>query len=47
MPRDVRMVATYVVAGMAFAAMLGLAPFFFASGLIAPGRAVGVLSGSG
>jgi hypothetical protein len=42
MPRDVRMVATYVVAGMALAAMLGLAPFFFASGLIAPGRAVGV-----
>jgi hypothetical protein len=30
------------VAGLALAAMLALAPFFFASGLMAPGWAVGV-----
>lgn len=40
--RDARTVAKYVVAGLALAAMLGLAPFFFASGLMAPGWAVGV-----
>ena len=42
MPRDARTVAKYVVAGLALAAMLALAPFFFASGLMAPGWAVGV-----
>jgi hypothetical protein len=42
MPRDARTVAKYVVAGLALAAMLVLAPFFFASGLMAPGWAVGV-----
>jgi hypothetical protein len=42
MPRDARTVAKYVVAGLALAAMLGLAPFFFASGLMAPGWAVAV-----
>jgi hypothetical protein len=34
MPRDARTVAKYVVAGLALAAMLALAPFFFASGLM-------------
>jgi VIT1/CCC1 family predicted Fe2+/Mn2+ transporter len=42
MPRDARTVAKYVAAGLALAAMLVLAPFFFASGLMAPGWAVGV-----
>ena len=41
MPRDARTIAKYVVAGLALAAMLVLAPFF-ASGLMAPGWAVGV-----
>ena len=42
MPRDARTVAKYVVAGLALAAMLALAPFYFASGLMAPGWAVGI-----
>jgi hypothetical protein len=42
MPRDARTVAKYVVAGLALAAMLVLAPFYFASGLMAPGWAVGI-----
>jgi hypothetical protein len=37
---DARTIAKYVVAGLALAAMLALAPFFFASGLMAPGWAV-------
>ncbi|HTF40248.1 MAG TPA: hypothetical protein VK754_06600 [Propionibacteriaceae bacterium] len=45
MPRDARTVAKYVVGGLALAAMLALAPFFFASGLMAPGWAVGVFIG--
>ena len=45
MPRDAGTVAKYVVAGLALAAMLALAPFFFASGLMAPGWAVGVFIG--
>ena len=45
MPRDARQVAKYVVGGLALAAMLALAPFFFASGLMAPGWAVGVFIG--
>lgn len=39
---DTRRVVQYVVAGLALAAMLGLAPFFLASGLMAPGWAVAV-----
>ena len=42
MPRDARTVAKYVIAGLALAAMLALAPFFLASGLMAPGWAVGI-----
>jgi hypothetical protein len=42
MPRDARTVAKYVIAGLALAAMLALAPFFLASGLMAPGWAVAV-----
>jgi hypothetical protein len=42
MPRDAPTVAKYVVAGLALAAMLALAPFFLASGLMAPGWAVGI-----
>ena len=42
MPRDARTVTKYVVAGLALAAMLALAPFFLASGLMAPGWAVGI-----
>jgi hypothetical protein len=45
MPRDAGTIAKYVVAGLAIAAMLALAPFFFASGLMAPGWAVGVFIG--
>ena len=45
MPRDARTVAKYVIAGLALAAMLALAPFFFASGLMAPGWAVGIFIG--
>ena len=46
MPRDAGTVAKYVVGGLALAAMLALAPFFLASGLMAPGWAVGVFIGS-
>lgn len=35
-------VATYVLAALALGAMLALAPFFIASGLMAPGWAVAV-----
>jgi hypothetical protein len=42
MPRDPRTVAKYVIAGFGLVAMLALAPYFFASGLMAPGWAVGV-----
>jgi hypothetical protein len=42
MPRDPRTVAKYVVAGLAIAALVVLAPFYFAAGLMAPGWAVGV-----
>jgi hypothetical protein len=42
MPRDARTVAKYVLGGLALAAMLALAPFFLASGLMAPGWAVGI-----
>jgi hypothetical protein len=42
MPQDAATVAKYVVAGLALAAMLALAPFFLASGLMAPGWAVGI-----
>jgi hypothetical protein len=45
MPRDARTVAKYVVAGLALAAMLVLAPFYIASGLMAPGWAVGIFIG--
>jgi hypothetical protein len=45
MPRDARTVAKYVVAGLALAAMLALAPFFLASGLMAPAWAVGFFIG--
>ena len=40
MPRDGRTIAKYVLAGLALVAMLALAPFFIASGLMAPGWAV-------
>jgi hypothetical protein len=40
MPRDTRTVVVHVLAALALAAMLALAPFFFASGLMAPGWAV-------
>jgi hypothetical protein len=40
MPQDARTGVTYVLAALALAAMLALAPFFFASGLIAPSWAV-------
>jgi membrane-bound ClpP family serine protease len=46
MPRDARTVVKYVIAGLALAALLALAPFFFASGLMAPGWAVGVFIGA-
>ena len=42
MARDRRTVARYVLGGLALVAMLALAPFFVASGLMAPGWAVGV-----
>ena len=45
MQRDARTVAKYVAAGLALVAMLALAPFFLASGLTAPGWAVGVFIG--
>ena len=37
---DARTVTTYVLGALALAAMLALAPFFLASGLMAPGWAV-------
>ena len=40
MPGDGRTVVAHVLAGVALAGMLALAPFFFASGLMAPGWAV-------
>ena len=40
MPRDTRTTVKYVLAALALAAMIALAPFFFASGLMAPGWAV-------
>ena len=40
MARDARTVVRYVLGGLALAAMLVLAPFFIASGLMAPGWAV-------
>jgi VIT1/CCC1 family predicted Fe2+/Mn2+ transporter len=42
MPRDARTIAKYVAGALALAAMLALAPFYFASGLMAPGWAIGV-----
>lgn len=42
MPRDPRTVAKYVIAGLAIAALVVLAPFYFAAGLMAPGWAVAV-----
>jgi hypothetical protein len=42
MQADAGTVAKYVIAGLALVAMLALAPFFIASGLMAPGWAVGV-----
>jgi VIT1/CCC1 family predicted Fe2+/Mn2+ transporter len=42
MPRDRRRGAKYAAGVLALAAMLAIAPFFFASGLMAPGWAVGV-----
>jgi hypothetical protein len=40
MARDARTVVRYVFGGLALAALLALAPFFVASGLMAPGWAV-------
>jgi VIT1/CCC1 family predicted Fe2+/Mn2+ transporter len=40
MANDSRTVVKYVLAALALAAMLALAPFFLASGLMAPGWAV-------
>ena len=40
MPRDTRSVVVHVLAALALASMLALAPFFLASGLMAPGWAV-------
>ena len=42
--RDTRTVVKYVLGALALVAMLGLAPFFLASGLMAPGWAVVVFS---
>jgi hypothetical protein len=42
MARDAITVAKYVIAGFGLVAMLALAPYFFASGLMAPGWAVGI-----
>ena len=42
MPQDTPAVVRYVLAGLALVAMLSLAPFIFASGLMAPGWAVAV-----
>jgi hypothetical protein len=40
MPRDTRTVVEHVLAALALTALLAIAPFFFASGLMAPGWAV-------
>jgi hypothetical protein len=45
MARDAKTVAKYVIGGFGLVAMLALAPYFFASGLMAPGWAVGVFIG--
>ena len=42
MPRDTRTGAKYAAAALALAAMLAIAPFFLAAGLMAPGWAVGI-----
>ena len=42
MPGDARTKVSYVLAAVALAAMVALAPFYFAAGLIAPGWAVAV-----
>jgi hypothetical protein len=42
MPQDARTKVSYVLAALALTSMLALAPFFFASGLMAPGWAVAV-----
>ena len=42
MRRDTRTNAKYAAAVLALAAMLALAPFFLAAGLMAPGWAVGI-----
>ena len=44
MARDRRAVVRYVIGGLALAALLALAPFFFAAGLMAPGWAVVVFA---
>ena len=44
MARDARTVVRYVLGGLALAVMLALAPFFVASGLMAPTWAVVVFS---
>ena len=44
MAADTRTVVTYVLGALALVAMLVLAPFFLASGLMAPGWAVVVFS---
>ena len=42
MPRDTRTSAKHAAAVLALAAMLAIAPFFLAAGLMAPGWAVGI-----
>jgi hypothetical protein len=42
MPRDKRTGAKYAAAALALAAMLAIAPFFLAAGLMAPRWAVGI-----
>jgi hypothetical protein len=42
MPRDQRTTVKYVFAALALAVMVAIAPFFIASGLMAPGWAVGI-----
>ncbi|QGN33808.1 hypothetical protein [Microlunatus sp. Gsoil 973] len=42
---DRRRVVQYVIGGLALAAMVALAPFFLASGLMAPGWAVATFIG--
>lgn len=45
MPQQARTVVRYLLAALALAAMLVLAPFFVASGLMAPGWAVALFIG--